>query len=501
MKRPLFKVITVFFCGAGASLALPPTGWLLAALGLSIPVILAMNTSRPAFGSFLFGMGGFGWFTASLYWIANALFVKGGIQLLLLPFVALGLPILLSLFWVVAAYLALRLSVHIPTRLVLLACFWGVAEWLRSFLLTGFPWNVTGHIFVENLRLAQMAAYTGEHGLNLLAGLFITSFSALYLRAFSALTWMGVPVFLMLGLSIVRFSNLPPVDAQDSIIRLIQPNIAQIEKWDSARKSEHISRMKKLASQPAPPAMLTLLPEAAIAGFWRDEKDGVKALARAITPINGVLLTGVLSSDSEKKIYNSAFFLHHSGGLLGQYHKQHLVPFGEYIPFRKIPFVSAIAGQGEFTPGPPAEDIFIEPFGYIRVLICYEIIFPNFLTNDSRRPDMIITLSNDAWFGQSAGPHQHFAQSRLRAIEEGLPVYRLANTGVSGGFDSFGRLLGKSKLGKQAVLDLPHVHPAPAPFYSKNRPILFWLMTLWLVGAAIFLEFAFQKSNKWRNDF
>ena len=500
MKRPLFKVITVFICGAGASLALPPTGWLLAALGLSIPVILAMRASRPAFGALLFGMGGFGWFTASLYWIANALFVKGGVQLLLLPFAVLGLPLLLSLFWMAAAYLALRLSAHIPTRLVFLACFWGLAEWLRSFVLTGFPWNVTGHIFAENLLLAQMAAYTGQDGLNILAGLFITSAAALYLRAFSASMWMGVPVFLMLGLSLIRFSNLPPIDAQDSIIRLIQPNIAQIEKWDRARKSEHISRMIKLASQPASPAALTILPEAAIAGFWRDERDGVQALAQTITPRNGVLLTGILSTDLEKNFFNSAFFLHHSGGLLGQYHKQHLVPFGEYIPFRKIPFVSALAGQGEFTPGPPAEDIFIEPFGYIRVLICYEIIFPSFIAKDSRRPDIIITLSNDAWFGQSIGPHQHFAQSRLRAIEEGLPVYRLANTGVSGGFDSFGRLLGKSKLGVEAVLDLPHIHPAPAPFYVKNRSLLFWLIILWLVGGAIFLEFANQKSNKWQDD-
>ena len=501
MKSPFIKIITAFICGAGASLALPPTGWILAALLLSIPIVFAMCASRPAFGALLFGVGGFGWFTASLYWIANSLFVKGGAQLLLLPFAIFGLPLLLSLFWMAAGYLALRLSVNSATRLVLLACFWGVAEWLRSYVLTGFPWNVIGHIFVENLLLAQMAAYTGQHGLNLLASLFITGAAALYLRAFTASIWMGLPLFLMLGLGIMRFAGLPPLEAQDSMIRLIQPNIAQIEKWDRDRKPEHISRIIKLASQPASPAALTLLPEAAIAGFWRDEKEGVQALARAITPADGVLLTGILSADSKNNFFNSAFFLHHSGGLLGQYHKQHLVPFGEYIPFRQIPFVSAIAGQGEFTPGPPAEDIFIEPFGYIRILICYEIIFPSFIAKDSRRPDMVITLSNDAWFGQSTGPYQHFAQSRLRAIEEGLPVYRLTNTGISGGFDSFGRLLGKTKLGVQAVLNLPHIKPAPAPFYAQNRSILFWLMVFWLAGVAVFLEFAYQKGNKWRNDF
>ena len=310
----------------------------------------------------------------------------------------------------------------------MLAGFWASAEWLRSFIFTGFPWNVTGHIFAENLLLAQMAAITGQHGLNVLAGIFILIAAAIYMRAMQAAIGMALPLCILLGIAALRLADMPPlVDQQDekTIIRLVQPNIAQAEKWDRSRKPAHIKSMTTLALQPSAPAALTILPEAAIAGFWRDDAEDVRALAGAITPEDGVLLTGILSSDDRNNFRNSAFFLHHSGGLLGQYHKQHLVPFGEYIPFRQLPFVSALAGQGEFTSGPPAQDIYIEPFGYIRVLICYEIIFPGFIASDRRRPDMLITLSNDAWFGQTAGPHQHFAQSRLRAIEEGLPVYRL----------------------------------------------------------------------------
>ncbi|MGB1399841.1 MAG: apolipoprotein N-acyltransferase, partial [Candidatus Puniceispirillaceae bacterium] len=186
----------------------------------------------------------------------------------------------------------------------------------------------------------------------------------------------------------------------------------------------------------------------------------------------------------------------HSGGLLGQYHKQHLVPFGEYIPFRQLPFIDAIAGQGEFSNGRAVEDIYIEPFGYIRVLICYEIIFPAFIARDKRRPDMLITLSNDAWFGNTSGPHQHFYQSRLRAIEEGLAVYRLANTGVSGGFDGFGRLLGKTDLGTRAVIDLPHIGALAPPFYAKNRITAPVLLFVWLGVLAIFLELFSKRRNK-----
>lgn len=502
MSRPISVFVLCFLCGAGASLALPPTGWLLAALLLAVPVVLAIRAPRPLTGALLFGAGGLGWFVTSLYWIASALFVKGGIQLLILPFACLGLPVLLSLFWIVAAYSALKLPLHIGAKLAVLAGFWGAAEWLRSFIFTGFPWNVTGHIFTENLLLAQMAATTGQHGLNVLAGIFIVVAAALYLRVIWAAIGMALPLCLMLGLAAMRLVDMPPrADQQDdkTIIRLVQPNIAQTEKWDRSRKPAHIKSMTTLALQPASPAALTILPEAAIAGFWRDDAQDVRALAGAITPKDGVLLTGILSSDDKNNFRNSAFFLHHSGGLLGQYHKQHLVPFGEYIPFRNLPFVSAIAGQGEFTSGPPAEDIYIEPFGYIRVLICYEIIFPGFIARDRRRPDMLITLSNDAWFGETAGPHQHFAQSRLRAIEEGLPVYRLANTGVSGGFDGYGRLLGKTKLGQQAVLDVPHVTAQIPTFYAENRFTAFLTLLIWLGVLAIFLEFLYQKRDKGRD--
>ncbi len=499
-RRPYGRYLLSFLCGATASLALPPTGLLPAALFFCVPVIFAVNEARPLTGAILFAAAGFGWFTASLYWIGHALFIKGGAQLLLLPFACLGLPLLLSLFWAMAGYLAFRPVISPVPKLVLLAGFWGAAEWLRSVIFTGFPWNVTGHIFAENLLTAQMAAFTGQHGLNLLAAMLIIAASAVYLRAIKAALFLSLPLILLLVLGGFRLAEAPPLPdrpiEQAGLIRLIQPNIAQAQKWDRAHKPDHIKSMTALAARPERPAALTILPEAAIAGFWRDDEGLVRALANAITPENGVLLTGILSSDRENNFYNSAYFVHHSGRLLGQYHKQHLVPFGEYIPFRQLPFIDAIAGQGEFSKGGAVEDIYIEPFGYIRVLICYEIIFPAFIARDTRRPDMLITLSNDAWFGNTSGPHQHFYQSRLRAIEEGLAVYRLANTGVSGGFDGFGRLLGKTGLGEKAVIDLPHIGALAPPFYAENRIAALLFLFTWLGFLAIFLELFSKRRNK-----
>ncbi|MEC7245426.1 MAG: hypothetical protein VXW06_00660, partial [Pseudomonadota bacterium] len=281
-RRPFGRFLLMFLCGAAASLALPPAGFLPAALFFSVPVIFAVNEARPLRGAVLFAAAGFGWFTASLYWIGHALFIKGGVQLLLLPFACLGLPLLLSLFWAMAAYLALRPAIAPVAKLVLLAGFWGAAEWLRSVIFTGFPWNVTGHIFAENLLTAQMAAFTGQHGLNLLAGMLIIAAGAVYLRAIKAAIFLCLPLFLLLGLGIFRLAEAPLLPdrriEKAGLIRLVQPNIPQAEKWDRARKAEHIKAMTARARRPERPAALTILPEAAIAGFWRDDEGLVRAL-------------------------------------------------------------------------------------------------------------------------------------------------------------------------------------------------------------------------------
>ena len=206
--RSFGRYLLVFLGGAAASLALPPAGFLPAALFFSVPVIFAVNEARPLRGAVLFAAAGFGWFTASLYWIVHALFIKGGVQLLLLPFACLGLPLLLSLFWAMAAYLALRPAIAPVTKLILLAGFWGAAEWLRSVIFTGFPWNITGHIFAKIIT-AQMAAFTGQHGLNLLAGMLIIAAATVYLRAIKAAIFR-LPLFLLLGLGIFRLAEAPP---------------------------------------------------------------------------------------------------------------------------------------------------------------------------------------------------------------------------------------------------------------------------------------------------
>lgn len=494
-------LILAFGCGALATLSLPPVGWLPTGLFLGWPLIHAMGEQSSKRALLMVGCAGWGWFFASLYWIASSLFVSGGFHLLLLPVVSLGLPLFLALFWAVAGGLAHLVSHSRQVRLIALCITLGGGELARSTLLTGFPWNVTGHIFIDYLPAAQMAAFVGQQAMNFIAIGLITGIISLFYKHYSGFIILCLPFVLVILLGGYRISQMPVQAklADQPMIRLIQPNIAQNEKWLQSKRDQHLRVMIRLALQKQPLAKLVILPEAAINGIWPHNSQLGKQLARAVTARDGILVTGMLSENEAGAFFNSTFFLHHTGGQLGQYDKQHLVPFGEYVPIRSLPFIDAIAGPTDFSAGGLADDIYIEPYGYMRVLICYEIIFPGFIAADRRRPDMIINLSNDAWFGMTAGPHQHFFQARLRAIEEGISVYRVSNTGISGGFDGYGRNLGQTSLNQAVALDLPFIPALLPTFYSENRWLGVILLLIWFVLSGFSLEFVSQKRHKKSN--
>ncbi len=486
-----------FILGGLASLALPPAGMMPAIFFLSAPVFWSVKARSGLHAGLCFGMAGWGWFTCSLYWIGSSFIVKGGVELFFLPFGVFGLPFILSLFWALAAALAVRLSAFLPVRLAWLCLFWGGAEWLRSVILTGFPWNVLSHIFLDWPAAAQMVSVMGQHGLNFLVAGLVAGGAGLYLRAFRLAGFLLLPVIAGIAFGNYRLATAPAVAAlSDQVdMRLIQPSISQREKWDRSKRPDHIETMMSLAAAPPHPARLTILPEVALAGFWHRDFQDVRQMATVMAGPDGLFVTGILSADSNGHLQNSAIFTDGYGQRIGQYDKQHLVPFGEYVPFRWLPFVNALAGRGEFSAGTAAQPLILEPFGHVRMLICYEVIFPDFIARDQQRPDFLITISNDAWFGRTSGPYQHFAQARFRALEEGLAIYRVANTGLSGGFDAYGRLLGRTELGQRTALDLPFARPLEAPFYARNRKTGILIISMIFALTAFWLEIQGQKRN------
>jgi apolipoprotein N-acyltransferase len=347
--------------------------------------------------------------------------------------------------------------------------------------------------------LAQGASFVGQHGLNFLALSVIVAPIFFIQRRFSLMAVCLLPFVFCLILSVERQRTIPPlpkIDTQAPIIRLIQPNIPQQEKWDFDKRGFHLQQMISLAQQQPASAQLTVLPEAALASIWPREPKLVKNMAELIAGPSGRMATGILRRDEAGNLFNSVLFFDRAGQLQQIYDKQHLVPFGEYVPARGLPFVDVIAGAVDIKEGQAAQPVILPNIGSLRVLICYEIIFPDFIAADIYRPDLLLTLSNDAWFGQTAGPHQHFAQARIRAIEEGLPVFRVANTGISGAIDSYGRVLARSDLGVAAVIDVPVPSALGETVYTKLRTTAPLLILLSYLFMSLGLEFTQKRRNK-----
>ena len=502
VTSPSLRMLKYTFCvcgGIAASLALPPAGIMPAILFLSPVFYVAANALTAQQAALYVGLSSWGWFMASLYWIGSSLFVDGGLQLLLLPFVCLLFPLFLALFWAVAAAFAFRVFSSSSIRLIGFIICLGCADYLRSVVLTGFPWNVTAHAFLGSLLLSQGASFVGQNGLNFIALSVIVAPVLIVQRRFSLAYACLTPFLFCLILSADRVRTLPPLidmDAMAPIIRLIQPNIPQQDKWDFDQRGLHLDKMIALAQQEPTSAQLTVLPEAALASVWPHEPEMVKNMAEAIAGPSRRMATGILRRDEAGNLFNSVLFFDYAGHLQQIYDKQHLVPFGEYVPVRGIPFLDVIAGSVDIKQGQVAQPVIVPDIGSLRVLICYEIIFPDFIAADHFRPDALLTLSNDAWFGQTAGPHQHFAQARMRAIEEGLPVFRVANTGISGVIDGYGRVLSRSELGVAAVIDSPVPPALEGTVYKQLRMVAPLLLLLVYLFMTLCLEFSHQSRNK-----
>ena len=485
--------------GIAASLSLPPVGLVPALLFFSPAFYLAATAVTARQAMLYSGLSAWGWFIASVYWVGSSLFVAGGVQLLLLPVVCLLFPLFLALFWAAAAGLVHLVLSSPSARLFGLIAGFGCADYLRSVLLTGFPWNVTGHAFLGWLPLAQGASVVGQHGLNFLALSFIIAFVFLVRRQVRLAFVSLLPVLVSLGLSVQMTGPLPALErAQDQgpVVRLIQPNIPQKDKWDRDKRGTHLQRMISLAKEQDGPAVLTVLPEAALASVWPREPGLVKNMAALIAGPSGMMATGMLRRNEKGELFNSVLFVDAAGQIHHIYDKQHLVPFGEYVPVRGLPFIDVIAGKTDIRAGGEARPLDLPGLGQIRVLICYEVIFPDFIASDRQRPDVILTLSNDAWFGQTTGPHQHFAQARLRAIEEGLPVIRVANTGISGVIDSYGRVLASSDLGTAQTIDSIVPRSRNTTLYSQIRLLAPLVLLAGYLLMCFWLEICAQRRNK-----
>jgi len=436
---------------------------------------------------------GLGYFVPGLYWIGYAFLVDAPTFAWLMPFAILGLPAYLALFTAFGFAMARLIWTRDTSRVIALAASLTVSEWLRGHVLTGFPWNAFGHALTEPLALAQTASLIGLWGLTFISvAIFASPAVLIDGRARERRPWiapaMALLVLVAMGIyGAVRLSLRPTATVASVKLRIMQPNLQQDVRFNYSAKAEVMHKYLTLSDRASGPlstgvrdANILIWPESAFPFFLTREADAMAQIADLLSK-GTVLITGSVRAPDLPpgtritRAYNSIYAIDHDGSILSIYDKLHLVPFGEYLPFQdwmeKIGFVQLTKVQGGFIPGTQRRTLEIPHAPRALPLICYEAIFPDEIATRDDRPGWIVNLTNDGWFGISTGPYQHLQQARLRAIEQGLPVVRAANTGISAVIDPLGRIVARLGLGVEGVLDSSLPTALPPTVYVRAGDI------------------------------
>ena len=469
------RYLLAFALGAVVTVSLPPFhAWPALVVGFTGLVWILDGCAGPRSACLAGWWFGFGYLGFGLYWIAFALTIEPERVGWMVPFAVLGLPAAFAVSGALAT-----LTVHVSGargigRVVVLAGAWSAGEWLRGHAFTGFPWNLVGYGAAASDALLQVTAVIGVYGLGFLVVLASAMPATLAgeegpasrLRRYGPVAAAAASIVVLWVGGVLRLAGADPGNSPGVTLRLVQANIAQDHKWREEHLRANLARHFRLSSLSGSDTVTHVVwPETAVPYFLAGNPRLSREVGRLANP-GGLVITGAPRAATEKgdgetpsRIWNSVHAVDHAGRIVGTYDKSHLVPFGEYVPFRsllrRLGIEGVASGQGDFQAGRGNTTLNLPGLPPVGILICYEAIFPGGVTSDAARPRWLLNVTNDAWFGRTAGPHQHFAMARVRAVEEGLPLVRVANTGISGVVDAHGRIVRKTALGETAVVDAP----------------------------------------------
>jgi apolipoprotein N-acyltransferase len=474
------RACIAFVVGAASALALAPVDFW-PVLFLTFPILTwLIDGAAGRWGGLLTAAAtgwwfGFGYFLAGLYWVGYAFLVDAKTFGWLLPIAVLTLPAGLALFTAFGTALARAMWTRGPSRVLALAVALTLCEWLRGHMFSGFPWNTFGYTLTAPLALAQSAALVGLWGLTFLAvAIFASPATLADERMDTKRPWLPLvsSLVVLCGLAaygVIRLSSTPTSFVDGVHLRLMQPNLPQDDKFNYAAKQQVMSRYIALSDRATGPQSTGLRdvthliwPESAFPFFLTREADALAQIADLLPP-STVLITGAVRaaepvSDAKNlRAYNSIYVIDHDGSILSVYDKVHLVPFGEYLPFQSflenLGIMQLTKLPGGFLAGDRHRAFALPGAPRFVPLLCYEIIFPGEAVPRGDRPGWMLNLTNDGWFGISSGPYQHLRQARVRAIEEGIPLVRAANSGISAVVDPVGRIITSLPLGTEGILD------------------------------------------------
>ena len=498
-------VLTVFL-GTLAALSLPPYPFTpLYYIGLGLAFILMVQTERPR-EAFLLGLAfGFGYFGLGISWVGQSFLAQSDVPHWSAPIAVFFLVVYLSLF-PAAAFMVTRkmMPQNWGARAFIFAAVFSAFEWARGIIgAIGFPWNNASSIWWPVDEMVQSVAIFGSYGLGLITLLTVVLFAPLFDDKAPNISRLGLPLAAtaLLGLFFlsgwIRLEGAAVTNHGEVTLRLVQANIPQLEKWDPEFLRRNFDRHVSLstagvAGNDGPTHIIW--PETAIP-YDIDNDQGLREYLAGNLGPDRTLISGAtrIENGDTPRIYNSIYSLGPGGEILDVYDKVHLVPFGEYIPFRpvlgQIGLETVVAGTLDYSSGAGLKTVKLPGLPPFSPLICFEIIFSGRVVGDGPPPEWFLNVTNDAWFGNSSGPYQHYELARMRAIEQGVPVVRAAGTGISGVIDPFGRTVQKLDLGTSGFLDvqLPRALSTTTIFSNfGNYPFFILLVVFSIIG--IFLR-------------
>ena len=472
-------------------------------LFVALPVLLwLIDGARGVRGAFAVGwLAGAGHFAAALFWIVEPFLIQPEVHGWMAPFALVGMAGGMALFWAVPFGLARAWPPGVG-RALALAALWTLSDYLRSHLFGGFPWGLVAYAWVET-PVMQAAALFGPHLLGLL-----TLVAALLpgTRRRGAVAVAAALVAAGWGFGAWRLAQPVPVRDPPFVVRLVQPDASQREKWQPGMEQLFYERHLALTAAPAERRPdVTVWSETAVPFLLGRDRALLAESAGAAAP--GRLILGIrrveTGADGGERWFNSLAVLGADGGTAAVYDKHHLVPFGEYVPLAGavrrlgLPALTTLTDRG-FAAGPGPTVVAVPGVPPFLPLICYEAIFPHGLRAPEGRPEWLLQVTNDAWFGTAAGPYQHLAQARVRAIEQGLPLARAANTGISAMIDPYGRVLASLGLGETGQVDAVLPGPLSITGYARLGDTPALIVSVVLLGLTFtrFFGGSFLKLNR-----
>jgi apolipoprotein N-acyltransferase len=506
------RAAIALFAGAIGALALPPFGIFLS-MFIAFPLLVWLLDGAAAeqgggffrhiWPSFYVGwLFGLGYFVAGLWWVEHALLADGGEFAWAIPLAVVGLPAVLAIFYGLAASLARLYWPDGIGRIAMLAVAFGLVEWLRSFALTGFPWNAVGYAAMPFPMMMQPVHWIGVNGMNLLA---VLVFAMPALLGTAKHQRMGVILATLLlaadfgyGFYAMRaFDRLPSTGEIN--VRLVQPGTRLDEGETDAGRNAIFDRLLKLTAAPpqdgAKKPDVIIWPETAIPFILTENQAAFSQIAEALSGKQALISGTVREEDrgpgSPRRYYNSVYVFDAQGQIVSAADKVHLVPFGEYLPFEGLLRnlgLDTVALPGGYTAAVSHNLLTLPGGAEIYPLICYEAIFPGEITDDAARAEALLNLTNDTWFGRTPGPYQHFHQAQVTAVELGIPMIRSANSGISALIAANGEIISALDINRSGSVDAT-LTLRSVPFLSNDqRQINFWLLI-----AIIFLVVPFSR--------